>query len=271
MNRFFRTQIATQQTPEVELQRLLSSLHPVCSPRDLIRLGPSGDGGYLLPDDLEGITEAFSPGVSTECGFEMDCAQRGIVTYMADGTVDSPARQHENFVFDKQFVGSRTSNGWISLDDWILAKSTSGADLLLQMDIEGFEYETLFAMSQSSLRRFRIILIEFHYLDLLFSYQFFRVLELLFSRLLTFFRCVHIHPNNYLPPVRVGAVEISPIAEFTFLRTDRWEQPYEFARIFPHSLDKDNVSHKPTVRLPASMWRQAEHSFLSGRAPSQIP
>ena len=43
---------------------LLTRLYPYDSGHTLLRLGPNGDGGYLVPDDLDGITHCFSPGVA---------------------------------------------------------------------------------------------------------------------------------------------------------------------------------------------------------------
>ena len=37
---------------------------------NLIRLGNDGDGGYLVPDDLNGIEACFSPGVAGNVNFE---------------------------------------------------------------------------------------------------------------------------------------------------------------------------------------------------------
>jgi hypothetical protein len=36
----------------------------------LIRLGADGDGGYLVPDDLEDVAACFSPGVDDRASFE---------------------------------------------------------------------------------------------------------------------------------------------------------------------------------------------------------
>ena len=52
----------------------------------------------------------------------------------------------------------------------------SGGDLLLQMDIDGDEYETLLSMPILLQKRFRIIVVEFHYLDYLFSEPIFGIL-----------------------------------------------------------------------------------------------
>ena len=65
------------------------------------RLGPDGDGGYLVPDDLAGIEYTFSPGVSTESGFEAALAARGQRVFLADYSVDGPAEANANFAFEK--------------------------------------------------------------------------------------------------------------------------------------------------------------------------
>jgi len=48
-----------ERTRNREVHELIRSLHPVDSGTELIRLGPQGDGGYLLPDDLDGIEYCF--------------------------------------------------------------------------------------------------------------------------------------------------------------------------------------------------------------------
>ncbi|MCJ8518102.1 hypothetical protein ABID21_001006 [Pseudorhizobium tarimense] len=42
---------------------LFELLKPKASPTPLHRIGGNRDGPYLLPDDLDGITACFSPGV----------------------------------------------------------------------------------------------------------------------------------------------------------------------------------------------------------------
>ena len=66
------------------LSTLVSSLHPIDPGVPLVRIGPDGDGGYLVPDALDGIAHAFSPGVSTESGFEAELAERGMDVVVTD-------------------------------------------------------------------------------------------------------------------------------------------------------------------------------------------
>ncbi|QIK66201.1 hypothetical protein G7072_07440 [Nocardioides sp. HDW12B] len=232
------------------MRDLIDRLHPVHGGSDLVRLGPDADGGYLVPDDLEGITSAFSPGVSTESGFEVDLAARGMQVFLADHSVEGPAQPHPQFVFDKRYVGSLTDDTFFTLSDWKNARLPGDAgDLLLQMDVEGAEYETLLATPTELLAQFRIMVIEFHYLHELFSRSFFGIASRVFDKLLQTHAVVHIHPNNCCGSVRSGGLEIPRIAELTLHRRDRMSQA-EPCRTFPHPLDRDNTA-KPTLPLPA--------------------
>ena len=68
----------TRMTPINEVKQLIELLYPINCKKGLTRLGPEKDGGYLVPDDLDGIEACFSPGVSNVSGFEKDCANRNI-------------------------------------------------------------------------------------------------------------------------------------------------------------------------------------------------
>jgi hypothetical protein len=247
---------STKLTEKSALRQFLSTLFPVASDTALMRLGPNGDGGYLLPDDLEGIEACFSPGVNQVCGFEKDCADRGMKVFLADHSVDKPPHSHPLFHFSKKYVGVTSNDTFMTVDDWVSSSlPNSGTDLLLQIDIEGFEYETFLAMSDALLRRFRIIVAEFHNLDQFWSRPFFSLASRAFEKILQSHRCVHIHPNNCCRLVRCQGLYIPRVAEFTFLRKDRVRNP-SFARTFPHPLDFDNTGNAP-LPLPACWYGAA--------------
>ena len=249
----------TPQTDVGALRGLLRSLHPVMgAEQQLIRLGPAGDGGYLLPDDLDGIEACFSPGVSTISGFEADCAAAGMNVFLADKSVDCPAEEHARFQFTKKYVGAVSDAEFMTLDEWVAASNCEEqSDLLLQMDIEGAEYETLLNVSDELLRRFRMVVIEFHSLHQLWNRPFFSLASRCFEKLLKHHVCVHIHPNNFSKPrVRQG-LEILPVMEFTFWRRDRIQDPRACTQ-FPHALDEDNT-RKPSVVLPDCWFASSEN------------
>jgi hypothetical protein len=232
------------------LKRLLPDLHPVVTDSGLVRFGPDGDGGYLIPDDLDGIEACFSPGVSSISGFELECAERGIEVYLADASVESPSDQHPRFHFRKAFIGDRTEGDFVTMDDWMTdAIGDQKGDLILQMDIEGWEFKALNAISEQNLNRFRIIIMEFHGLDYLLPYKI-----RTFRKILKNHSCVHIHPNNCCEPAKIGDVSIPRMMEFTFFRNDRINSR-RFQSTFPHPLDRDNTSNS-TVILPDYWYRK---------------
>lgn len=244
-----RKTFLTDRSRKADVQRLIAALRPVAMSRPLIRMGPSGDGGYLVPDDLDGIGACFSPGVSTEAGFELDCAELGMQVFLADASVDQPPSSHENFEFRKNFIGANTYADFVTLAQWVRESDClSSQDLLLQMDIEGAEYEALLATPTDLLRRFRIMVIEFHDLDQLWNRRFFSIAEAVFKKLLDTHVCVHLHPNNYYPLFEFEELAIPPLLEITLVRRDRC--PVNMGRaVLPHSLDVDNTSNPP-VELP---------------------
>ncbi len=241
----------TPMTGDAQIRELVGGLKPRRTERGLVRLGPAGDGGYLVPDDLEGITACYSPGVADVSGFERDCAERGMKVFMADHSVDGPAESHELFDFRKKYLGVVQDERCMTLDAWVESTTDDDdSDLLLQIDVEGAEYEIFLGASDRLLRRFRIIVAEFHDLHLLRSEPFFRIASRSLRKLLKTHVCVHIHPNNCCGSETVKGLEIPRIAEFTFLRADRISAP-GYVTSFPHPLDCDNTENES---LPLPPW-----------------
>lgn len=240
-------------SPE-RLLDLVRRLRPEPCGFPLVRIGPKRDGGYLVPDDLDGIEACFSPGVGRTFAFEADLLARGIPSHLADASVPKPPDLPDGLTFDPVFLGARTADGLVTLDEWV-GKLRPGArgDLLLQMDIEGSEYTVLPSLDPATLARFRIVIVEFHQLPLLADPFICRILSPAFEVLLEQFVPVHLHPNNVRRSKRFGELEVPRTMEFTFLRRDR-VRPGGPAPTFPHPLDADCVEDRPTITLPAA-WR----------------
>lgn len=239
-----------------QVRELISTLRP--EPQSLVRIGPDSDGGYLAPDDLDGVVACLSPGVSTECGFDLMLAERGIDIFMADASVTGPPTPHPRFYFTPSYI--EPFNGQQSMTFERFADMAHLAhpvgDWLLQMDIEGAEWRVLLSAPEKYLARCRLLIIEFHDLNRVFQASHFDLMASVFKRLLNDFRLVHIHPNNVSKVSAVGDIVIPSIMEFTFHRRDRPFVPAH-APVYPHQLDRDCVSEKPTLVLPR-IWRTAE-------------
>ena len=237
-------------SPE-QMRAFAEALHP--RRVELIRVGPPDDGGYLLPDVLDGIEACLSPGVGTCSDFELACAERGMQVFLADATVDGPAVDHPNFHFIAKYIGGFDDDTTISLDAWAEASCPGTGDLLLQMDIEGAEYASLLAATPALLRRFRVMAIEFHFLGQLAADPFFAIAAAVFAKLLDAHDVVHIHPNNFCDIVDVAGTPTPQVMEFTFVRRDLID-PDGWATHFPHALDVENDPTR-SMPLPTAWFR----------------
>ena len=250
-----RKKFLTRMTPINEVKQLLELLYPINCEKDLIRLGPEKDGGYLVPDDLDGIEACFSPGVSKVSGFEKDCANRNIKVFLADASVNAPTETDDLFDFIPMFIGSMNNDSYLTLDKWVNSKiPDTSKELLLQMDIERAEYEVFHSLSEKTINRFRIMVIEFHDLDEIWNYPFFKVMSRVFKKILQTHHCVHIHPNNIANKSKLNGIETVQAMEFTFYKKERINK-VRYQTSFPHKLDRDNSPKEPTVVLPISWYK----------------
>ncbi|SLN66719.1 hypothetical protein ROG8370_03121 [Roseovarius gaetbuli] len=235
-------------------------LRPQAVGMPLIRLGDFGDGGYLVPEDLRGIAACYSPGVSEQATFEMDLAKRGIRSFMADASVEKPPLDVPGADFVPKFLGPRDEGDTMSLLRWVEDTDPApGEDLILQMDIEGAEYATLAAAPRELLRRFRMIVIEWHHLPSVLTKPRFQNPALAaVEKLKDDFVTVHLHANNVSGSVEIEGEEIPRVVEATLLRRDRIGEmrPVE-AKELPHPLDCRHNPRRPWLSLP-QRWLGAD-------------
>jgi len=237
------------------IKNFLKTTRPVGSGIELIRIGGPGDGGYLLPNDLEGITAIYSPGVSDVSDFEFFFAEKDIECYLLDYSVESPALIHNKFNFSKRFLGHSTFGHFVSLSDWLRENNETGGDLILQMDIEGDEWEILESIEVQTLRSFRIMVVEFHDMaNRLFNKDKFEECIKIFDLLLEEFQIVHVHLNNCCKTVNSRGVLLAPVWEVTFLRKDRVLEA-DYSLTLPHKLDRPNLPNKSAIKVP-KQWRK---------------
>lgn len=241
---------SSERTPLDAIRSTFSLLRPFDPGIPLIRLGREHDGGYLVPDDLDGIGNCFSPGVSSHASFEQDLERRGIPSLLADASVAGPPPDCGHMSFEKRFLGSYDSDTHTTLGSWVARHpEADSGDLLLQMDIEEAEYDVIPNVEPSLLRRFRILVIEFHKLDWIAQPFVHRRITECLAKLDRDFVPVHLHPNNAGGLHRIGPLLVPRALEVTYLRRDRCRS-LEPQTNFPHPLDRDNVTSKPSIVLP---------------------
>jgi hypothetical protein len=235
------------------VRHLIERMRPVSTDKGLIRIGGDGDGGYLVPDDLDGIVACFSPGVGTIATFETALVARGVPCYLADASVAGPPTADKLVHFEKKFLGVVDDDTTMTLDGWVNAYAPPDGDLILQMDVEGAEWFILLNVSETVLKRFRIVVVELHWLERLVEKVGYELMSAVLDRLLRGFYVVHNHPNNITPPICSRGITIPRYLEMTFLRRDR-AQVTGFAKQFPHPLDRKNMPELPDLALPEGWY-----------------
>ena len=228
-----------------EIKDFAKTLWPVKTEHELIRIGGTKDGGYLVPNDLSGIKACFSPGVSDLADFEKDLLNRfGIDSHLCDYSVEAPPDNYDPLSFTKKFLGTNNNKKQITLHDWChsLENEFENNDYILQMDIEGSEYETILATPVKILNRFRIMNIEIHDVESWSHPVFFNIVKSFFEKLLANFNILHNHPNNFCGLISLGGFEFPKVMEMTFLRNDRCT-PRGYCNQFPHPLDEPSVTN----------------------------
>lgn len=229
--------------------KLIRFLEPRDAGAALVRIGGESDGGYLVPDDLVGIDRCFSPGVGFEATFELALLERGIESTLIDGTVVSAPDSRLDFL--PLNLGLSTGGRSISMRDWI-ARFDRAGDLILQMDIEGAEFDIIPTILRRDLARFRIIVIELH-LNRLHDHAVRRSVMRTIRALQRDFETVHVHPNNCCGVRELVGLAIPRVIEVTLLRRDRLPARPRRPSPLPHPLDRPNVGEKPELRIP-SAW-----------------
>ncbi|MCP4506501.1 MAG: hypothetical protein GY826_08910, partial [Fuerstiella sp.] len=156
----------------------------------------------------------------------------------------------------KKFVGAASGEHVMTLDGWVAEKcpGPDSGDLILQMDIEGAEYETLLATSSETLSRFRIIVLELHKLNHLDNRLFFKCVDAALSKVLEQFDVAHLHANNVGGLTRMAGIDVPRVAEITLLRKDRTVDKSPVLQL-PNSLDAPNAACQQELIPPDYWWK----------------
>ena len=203
---------------------------------ELARLGGPGDGGYVMPDPGRGGV-AYSLGIADNVSWDLDMASRGFELYQYDGSVDGVPVEHPAFHFEKYFIGGQPElpAGWKNLPALISENGHAGReDLILQIDIEGSEWDVFASLGDETLRSFRQIIVELHLppneLGLL-------PLRNAVLRLLNIHhQAVHVHVNNNATSMVLGNEAFWTVIEVSYLRRDDFKFLPSSMR-YPTSLD----------------------------------
>lgn len=244
---------------KVELQEFLEQFREHYISCDLVRIGGDGDGGYLLPDVFDKISCCFSPGIGYTANFEKELSEKfNIKSFMADASVKKAPLSDRNFDFIPKFLGSHSRENFITLSEWIAQNNLeSDSNLLLQMDIEGGEYDVLIYEDTNTLASFSAMVVEFHNLQKLFEHDFLRMVSAIFEKIYKNFSICHVHPNNCCGIASLDGIEIPRTIEVTFIRNDLLDNFANGKSVtLPHPLDSKNVEKNDDISMPLEWWKK---------------
>ena len=179
-------------------EAILAELQPVALKNcTLKRFGSANDGGYLMCENLiEPLDSGYSYGVGTNDDWGCDVSRRYHVPVHEYDCFD-PARptcEGGRFVFHNECVGDRSgyrnSRLFDTLQDQITKNGDMGRHLIIKMDIEGGEWESLLTAPDELLASIPQLAMEMHGFDDP------RIVEVL-RKLKQNFYLVNLHFNNW--------------------------------------------------------------------------
>jgi hypothetical protein len=190
--------IARRSSARKLREAILAELQPVSLKNcTLKRFGSANDGGYLMCENLiEPLHAAYSYGVGRNDDWGCEMSRRYHVSVHQYDCFD-PARPICNggtFVFHNECVGDRDgdrgSHFFDTLENQIRKNDDIGRRLIIKMDIEGAEWDSLFAAPDELLASIPQIAMEMHGFDNP------KIVEVL-RKLNRNFYLVNLHFNNW--------------------------------------------------------------------------
>lgn len=230
-----------------------------------VRIGGRNDGGYVMPDPgRDGI--AYSFGVSHYSPWDTQMAERGFKVYQFDGTIEDAPEKHPNCFFYKKNISGKAQppEGQLNIAQiFELLGHTQEKNIILQMDIEGAEWEFFETITEAQMGRFAQIIVEFHGLTNKDRLPYFTKI---FEKISKTHQSVHFHYNNHGPILGFQDFLVSSLFEVSFIRRDMGTFTPSTA-CYPTPLDAPCVTRFPDVFI-------GNFAVLTGRdttPPRHIP
>lgn len=226
---------------ENHLYDLLGLISPWPSKSNLVRIGSSGDGGYVLnEEDRDHTTHLFSGGIENNNDFEIELAELGVSGLQVDNSIDEAPRKHQHLSFKKATVG--IESGDFSVKSFLASQNERR--LLIKLDVEGAEWSSLDELSISELGSVICLVAEFHFLGKLNQSDFLERVMRVFSKIRAagLYPCF-ISPNNVTGVDIHGGVAMPRNLEITFTK-------------------KENINFEPSI----DDWKSLSQMIVKNRS-----
>lgn len=225
---------------------LFSELRPVSLSNCTVkRFGTPNDGGYLMCENLFGEAQSvYSYGIEGRDEWGCDVSTKYHVPVHQYDCFDTrrPSCPEGQFFFNEECLGDvyakNENRVFDSLTNQIQKNSDSGKKLVVKMDVEGAEWDSLGSTSDEVLNNIEQLVIEFHGVD---NPKYINVIK----KLKSIFYVAHIHDNNFecilfSSPFMSGAYEVLFVNKRIGVLDETGSKPR-----LPHPLDAlNNIDHE---------------------------
>jgi hypothetical protein len=179
-------------------QRLFLELKPVQLKNcNFKRFGDPGDGGYLMCDNLmQNVESAYSYGISgtDEWGCDISKNYNLLVHQYDCFNLKRPVCGEGNFDFHEECIGDKyviaEGKPFDSLNNQIIKNKDQGKLLVIKMDVEGAEWDSILSTPAAVLNVINQLSVEFHGVD---QKKYIKVIR----KLKKVFYIVDVHFNNF--------------------------------------------------------------------------
>lgn len=179
-------------------QELFALVQPVALKNcTLERFGEDHDGGYLVCGNLlKDVQAAYSYGISGYDKWGCDASTKlGVKLHQYDCfDTRQPSCPGGDTVFHAECIGdaAKTEDGRLfdTLQNQLAKNGDAGKRLVVKMDVEGAEWNSLLHAPDATLDRIDQLAIEFHYIN---DERYVKTVQ----RLKQFFYVAHVHVNNW--------------------------------------------------------------------------
>jgi len=202
------------------LYELVSVLHPdLLVDVSLKRLGSKNDGGYVFCDLNREYSKLISFGVGDNTDFESELSPLVDFIDLYDFTIDQLPREVLKGTFHKKGLAPIATDGFLTISD-AADDVLDDNDLLLKIDIEGGEWDSIDATDERLLRNFSQIFLELHDLHLVHKKEQLEKYIRVLNKLRKNHFLVSVHANNWSPYSVIRGVPLPDTIEITLLRKD---------------------------------------------------
>lgn len=241
-----------QITPHLErnIQALISVIAPKGTNLKLKRFGGLGDGSYVLPQKyVTKGTYLISGGIENNNELEISLANLGVHGIQIDNSINQAPKTHKNLEFRKVTISDSDSQTETTLSSLMKLNSNEGR-LIVKLDIEGYEWKTLAALTKNELASIDCLILELHNLSLISNPDQGReILEVLGKIEAAGLRSIFCQANNGCLNYVLGGTLIPDNMEVTFIKMKATRRLRINDLVILKRLQNRNISHHAPINI----------------------